>query len=105
MIRTNTSLFYVTCCLVIVAMVGCDNADKENSQDGFAKRSAHNHELLNYRIDGPVQLVNQDIYYLFAMLQSENGIPMVVSPNFNKTTVTFSLMNPALGDVFELLRK
>jgi hypothetical protein len=97
----NTFSIFVTCCLVFVFVSGCSKDDK---RDSFAKKTIRNHEILNYRIDGPVQFVNQQVAFLFAMLQSESGIPMVVSPELTDKRVTFSLTNPTVGEILEIHR-
>lgn len=103
--RNNAKFYSFACSLVVVTMFGFSCADKFSTQDEYVEWSEKIDAILNHRINGPVQLINQDIHFLFAMIQGEAKLPMVVSPDFGKKTVTLDLIDPTVGDVFEELRK
>ncbi|MDP8243324.1 MAG: hypothetical protein P9L94_04525 [Candidatus Hinthialibacter antarcticus] len=58
----------------------------------------NDHPILNKRIQGPVQFVNQDMDFLISMLNAELGVS--IQKQFERNlNVTINLMNPTLQQI------
>lgn len=55
---------------------------------------------IEYQIEGPVQMVNQDLSILLTLLQAESGVQVILGDGIKKN-VTFQLNNPTVKQVLD----